>query len=359
MESNHTPILPNPNSKDLNRLQIPDLNVLNLDQDTRTALRRLQEQGFDQTDLSSQLLKNPRRLAAVLVLLYSSPSPSHPESSDSLELPTSSKASTLRVLLTTRSKSLRSHPGQTALPGGRVDEDDREPKVLWGAFREAYEEVGLPFPTALLSTVSNTPASSSNGELGSTPMLDDKQTISELSLPHIPDIHILCTLSPHLSQWGLIVVPVIAYLSGPISSASTSTHEYTLSPNLTLRANPTEVDRIFTHPLESVLDPSLASTSGDLSDLAEKGSEDWPYEEDLYNFTDRPFPQLGNTVYRMHRFRSVASPIKGLTAEILMRIARIAYARAPVPSIEQYAPGQITGFEEISKALDQYGGIRP
>ncbi|KAJ3820828.1 hypothetical protein F5880DRAFT_1487287 [Lentinula raphanica] len=277
---------------------------------------------------SSQLLKNPRRLAAVLVLLYSSPSPSHPESSDSLELPTSSKASTLRVLLTTRSKSLRSHPGQTALPGGRVDEDDREPKVLWGAFREAYEEVGLPFPTALF-------------------------------LPHIPDIHILCTLSPHLSQWGLIVVPVIAYLSGPISSASTSTHEYTLSPNLTLRANPTEVDRIFTHPLESVLDPSLASTSGDLSDLAEKGSEDWPYEEDLYNFTDRPFPQLGNTVYRMHRFRSVASPIKGLTAEILMRIARIAYARAPVPSIEQYAPGQITGFEEISKALDQYGGIRP
>ncbi|KAJ3968026.1 hypothetical protein EV361DRAFT_1035952 [Lentinula raphanica] len=349
MESNHTPILPDANSNDLNGLQIPDLDVLNLDQDTQTALCRLQEQGFDKTDLSSQLLKNPRRLAAVLVLLYSSPSPSHSESSDSIEPPTSSKASTLRVLLTTRSKSLRSHPGQTALPGGRVDEDDREPKVLWGAFREAYEEVGLPFPTALLATVS-----------GSTPVLNSNQTISGLaSVPHIPNIHILCTLSPHLSQWGLIVVPVIAYLSGPMSSASTSTHEYTLSPNLTLRANPTEVDRIFTHPLESVLDPSLASTSGDLNDLAEKGSEDWPYEEDLYNFTDRPFPQLGNSVYRMHRFRSVASPIKGLTAEILMRIARIAYARAPVPSIEQYAPGQITGFEEISKALDQYGGIRP
>jgi len=30
----------------------------------------------------------------------------------------------LRVLLTTRSKSLRTHPGQTALPGGRVDEAD-------------------------------------------------------------------------------------------------------------------------------------------------------------------------------------------------------------------------------------------
>jgi len=30
----------------------------------------------------------------------------------------------LRVLLTTRSKELRSHPGQTALPGGIVDESD-------------------------------------------------------------------------------------------------------------------------------------------------------------------------------------------------------------------------------------------
>jgi len=28
------------------------------------------------------------------------------------------------VLLTTRSKELRSHPGQTALPGGKVDKSD-------------------------------------------------------------------------------------------------------------------------------------------------------------------------------------------------------------------------------------------
>jgi len=30
----------------------------------------------------------------------------------------------LRVLLTTRSKELRLHPGQTALPGGKVDKTD-------------------------------------------------------------------------------------------------------------------------------------------------------------------------------------------------------------------------------------------
>ena len=51
---------------------------------------------------------HPRsRLAAVLILLYE-------------------EAGELRVLLTTRSKALRSHPGQTALPGGRVDETDRD-----------------------------------------------------------------------------------------------------------------------------------------------------------------------------------------------------------------------------------------
>lgn len=44
-------------------------------------------------------------LAAVLLLIYE-------------------KAGSLRVILTTRSKSLRSHPFQTALPGGKFDEED-------------------------------------------------------------------------------------------------------------------------------------------------------------------------------------------------------------------------------------------
>lgn len=47
------------------------------------------------------------KLAAVLVLLYE-------------------KAGELRVLLTTRSKSLRAHPGQVALPGGKVDATDSD-----------------------------------------------------------------------------------------------------------------------------------------------------------------------------------------------------------------------------------------
>ena len=45
--------------------------------------------------------------AAVLVLLYE-------------------KSDVLRVLLTTRAKTLRTHPGQTALPGGKMDEEDED-----------------------------------------------------------------------------------------------------------------------------------------------------------------------------------------------------------------------------------------
>ena len=56
-------------------------------------------------DIRSDVPKAKR--AAVLVLLY--------EKSDGL-----------RVLLTTRAKTLRTHPGQTALPGGKMDDEDED-----------------------------------------------------------------------------------------------------------------------------------------------------------------------------------------------------------------------------------------
>ncbi|KAF9059556.1 NUDIX hydrolase domain-like protein [Rhodocollybia butyracea] len=282
------------------------LDHLPLDPGTRELLERLQAQGIDQTDLSSHL---PKRLAAVLVLLYS-------------------HAGVLRVLLSTRSKLLRSHPGQTALPGGRVDEGDKD--AIETAFREANEEVGLPFPSSLSTSDSAS--------------LDASKTTA-------PDIHTLCTLSPHLSQWGIVVTPVIAYLSSP------SAHEFLQS---SLTANPDEVDRIFTHPLEAVLDPQIVAKEAEdgLVVLAERGTEDWPYEEEFYSTADRLYPDLGNTVYRMHRFRSTASPIKGLTAEILIRVASIAFDRPPTPPIEQYAPDQIRGFAEMRDLMDKFGRIR-
>ncbi|MEM9058315.1 MAG: CoA pyrophosphatase, partial [Pseudomonadota bacterium] len=48
----------------------------------------------------------------------------------------------LRVLLTRRTDTLKHHPGQISLPGGRVEPDDAD--VRAAALRESEEEVGLP-----------------------------------------------------------------------------------------------------------------------------------------------------------------------------------------------------------------------
>jgi 8-oxo-dGTP pyrophosphatase MutT (NUDIX family) len=45
------------------------------------------------------------------------------------------------VILTQRSSRLRSHSGQVAFPGGRIDPTDTSPE--WAALREAQEEIGL------------------------------------------------------------------------------------------------------------------------------------------------------------------------------------------------------------------------
>lgn len=50
------------------------------------------------------------------------------------------------VLLTHRSPSMRSHSGQIAFPGGRIDPEDRN--AVDCAFREAWEETGLDRRTA-------------------------------------------------------------------------------------------------------------------------------------------------------------------------------------------------------------------
>ncbi|OJA16764.1 hypothetical protein AZE42_10376 [Rhizopogon vesiculosus] len=285
LEFSESTISPMANA-DLERLlrDIPAHALKPLTSKSKACIQRLRTCQIDRPDLSRQ----PRRkLAAVLVLLYE-------------------QSGELRVLLTTRSKSLRAHPGQTALPGGKADDTDGS--LIWTAFREANEEVGLPLP----STSSN--------------------------------IHFVTTLPPFLSTSQLLVMPVVAFSSSLSSSllpssplvsdsSSNSTSDKLSSPSShpilsSLTPSLTEVDRIFDHPLEAMLDPQLILNNGE--PLVGEG-EDWPYGAgEVHNTTDVRFDAYDGLIYRMHRFRTCASPIKGLTADILTSVAELAYGRKPV-----------------------------
>ncbi|KJA19490.1 hypothetical protein HYPSUDRAFT_69235 [Hypholoma sublateritium FD-334 SS-4] len=212
-------------------------------------------------------------VAAVLVLLYE-------------------ERNELRVLLTTRSKHLRTHAGQTALPGGKKDPSDID--LTMTAYREAFEEVGLPLDC--------------------------------------PYVHTLGTLHPFISLHKILVTPILALLSKPELVGL-------------LEPSPHEVSCIFSHPLEAILEPGIVK----FDPLTEIGSENWPYESEVYNTSDSIVQMLGNTSYRMHRLRTSASPIKGLTADILIKTAEIAYGR-PTTYV-RYAPDQLRNIVDIVGAI--------
>ncbi|OBZ72614.1 Nudix hydrolase 15, mitochondrial [Grifola frondosa] len=230
--------------------ELPHAALLSLPSKAQDCIERLRLHEPEKVDLSGYPVT---KLAAVLILLYE-------------------KAGELRVLLTTRSKSLRAHPGQTALPGGKVDTTDAN--VVVTAYREAFEEVGLPL--------------------------------------NCPDVHTVCIMRPFLSSSKLFVTPIVALLS-----------------NL------------------SILDQLVPSEA---EPLVPKGSKDWLYEPDYHSTSDIFLSWLGNSTYRMHRFRSSASPIKGLTSDILIAAAEIAYDRQP--AYERYSPGQLEGFAPILRILE-------
>jgi len=117
--------------------------------------------------------------------------------------------------------------------------------------------------------------------------------------------------------------------------------------NLTPSAE--EVDHIFDHPLEAILEPSFAAHEP----LSVQGEENWPYPTEFYNTSDNP-SFLGT--YRMHRFRSSYTPIKGLTADILIMTAEIAYDRTT--AYERFAPNHTEPTAAITRLIQEQEGIQ-
>lgn len=100
--------------------------------------------------------------------------------------------------LTKRATGLAHHPGQIALPGGKVDPTDAD--AIACALRESHEEIGLP------------PAS----------------------------VCVLGALPPHPTVTGFAVTPVIGMLHGPFHP----------------RPEAGEVAEVFSVPLSHVLNPA-------------------------------------------------------------------------------------------------------
>lgn len=103
-----------------------------------------------------------------------------------------------RVLLTQRTEKLRTHSGQVAFPGGRIDPEDASAEAA--AMREAQEEVDL-----------------------------DPALVTPLG--RLPD---------YLTGSGFRIVPVLA----------------TIAPGHALTPNPDEVDAVFDVPLAFLMDPA-------------------------------------------------------------------------------------------------------
>lgn len=87
-----------------------------------------------------------------------------------------------------------------------------------------------------------------------------------MGLPlNCPDIHTIALLEPFVSLHRLVVTPVVAILTRPPILGN-------------LKAAQAEVACIFTHPLKAILDPAAAGGEP----LVAIGSEDWPYNTELY-----------------------------------------------------------------------------
>ncbi|KAL7267720.1 8-oxo-dGTP diphosphatase [Rhizina undulata] len=204
--------------------------------------------------------------AAVLVLLFADPS------------------GDLMVLLTLRSAMLRSFAGQVALPGGKADTPSETP--LQTSRREAFEEIGLPLD---------------NGLPGS------------FAVEHLTELP--CSLA----QTNLGVRPCVAFLNVNSRDRGAEVKD-TFIPRL----DPNEVKSVFTVPLEKFLMRHYDKDgSAEKRDGVEWYDGKWlPLNGTRWRSHEFQAPVHENGMFRRHR-------VWGMTARILVEVARIAYGRDP------------------------------
>ncbi|KAI5844258.1 NUDIX hydrolase domain-like protein [Tricharina praecox] len=209
----------------------------------------------------------------------------------------------LRVVLTVRSVHLRTFAGQVALPGGKAD--FLSETAAQTARREAWEEIGLP--------------------------LD-----SQGGLPKPFDVEHLCELPCSLARTGLAVRPCVAYLDGGKGDVEDS---------LIPRLQETEVASLFTVKLEPFLKRAYPIPGGAAEETWYRGGKTmWVHRPWTIHEFNAPVWE-GSTLKR-HR-------IWGMTARILVDVARVAYGRDP-----EFPFDQELGFEEAMREMEKKGEMK-
>lgn len=205
---------------------------------------------------------------------------------------------------------MRSFPGETALPGGRMEEGDID--IAATALREAFEETALD--------------AQKNG------------------------IKVVTTLQPYLSKNLLFVIPTVAY-----------THTTAEDLLEQLKPNAAEVGAIWTWPLRDMLGlESSSSVDGLHAKQVTNGDSDrhtnTPHRQIRYSYRDVKW--LSGANFRLHEFQheDMGSAITGLTAEILLEVALTAY-NMKQPYFERSAPGQLSATEMVQAVLDGRAGL--
>lgn len=208
---------------------------------------------------------------------------------------------------------MRSFPGETALPGGRMEDGDTD--IAATALREALEETAL-----------------------------DAQK---------NDIKVITTLQPYLSKNLLFVIPTVAY-----------THTTAEDLLKQLKPNAAEVGAIWTWPLRDMLGLESSSsvdglhakqvTNGD--SVKDTKISHRQHRQVKYSYRDVKW--LSGASFRLHEFQheDMGSAITGLTAEILLEVALTAYGMKQ-PYFERSAPGQLSATEMVQAVLEGRAGL--
>ncbi|ANB11996.1 Pcd1p [Sugiyamaella lignohabitans] len=199
-------------------------------------------------------------------------------------------AGKLLTVLTVRSFNMRTYPGQAAFPGGRSDHPNENP---WStALREAQEEIGFD--------------------------------------PASYKFHQLCSLPCYLSRNFLVVRPCVCYIE-PLHETSPPVS----IEQIVAKMNGAEVQIAYGLELETFFlnDPSTLKAS----DPTEWAGQPWVYYEYEAHRNENSEWVFEDPTSRLAESYA-SNSVTGLTAQIALDCARVAYGRDPegfpiIPSI--------------------------